>query len=558
MIEGELVGQKHIETSQEEFYASLSLSLLSRNGMRNVRSTFAILFNVFIFESIGLERPEQIGTNHVATFRQKPYELSSYVPTKTNVKVDKLTLHFRTSNLSVDNGIVAATLQFRLSAAGNLHVKWLEGDMEAPVESIEDVRFLVQSIFSCRIVSFSFPAGELQGSSSESLWESLQYASGHKCEIRVDVQAESRSQASPVDGSKYVAEQTRLSADNNDDHKSVDYIGFGVESSPAPKPDKVWSDMRRMDVPQNGGRSTVSTDVDSGPEKDWNGQRTMDVPDGGPSIVSTEADSSSGGTELGEAGEEHETLEEGHEDNEEAVEPTVVTTMLHHLHSARRESMRFSFNGSDVVAQWVRGGAIFPINCASDLAVWACRLFEGYLTDAAAVCVGHPSDSSAAGLEELRSLEGDVSGAELFSLIEANWTLLIRTMPAPPPEDVAEDQAAGLPGFLVSPSEPYAPRPGSRTPGVSVAADTGEARVWIEEADGGRREEVSMTVEDVTAKSGGGNGSGVLTWRRGGVAVAIESLKDVMVPPAPRGSLPRALAPRRRRDAGFRSSPSCI
>jgi hypothetical protein len=214
------------------------------------------------------------------------------------------------------------------------------------------------------------------------------------------------------------------------------------------------------------------------------------------------------------------------------AEPRVVTTMIHHLHSVKKERMRFSYNGTDVVAEWVRGGAIFPVVRAADLAGWACRLFEGRLTDAAAVCVRDPAaDDSVAGIGELRSLDGDTAGAELFELLAARWLVLIRTMPAPPDElGPGPGSLGGQPALGTVGAPAGDGQEGPQSPGLPADAGAEAVVVVVEDAGaGGRREEVQMTLDDAWRAGGGGNGSGVVTWRRGGVAVAVKGLKDAMV-----------------------------
>jgi hypothetical protein len=379
------------------------------------------------------------------------------------VNLNELVLCFRVFNPPSYDGITTANMRFAISTAACINVKWLEGDMEAPICDLTDLRFLAESIFSCRIESFSFLGGCIEGASAQPLWRSLLLASQNGCEVVTTAtnssKSDSCSDAGILKSNDYASDST---------HRPEQYTPTEID-------DKVVE-----------GRSPNPPD------------------------------------------EKEEEMQEGAEglNPDQEVEPTVLTTTLHHLHSARRERMRFSYNGTHVVVQWIRGGSIFPLTRAGDLAAWACRLFEGRLTGHATVCVRHPSAAANMGLAELHSVAAEASGTELFALVEANCTLLIRTMPAP----LAEDLAPHLDPVRALDAADSCFGDARQSPGLP-AAQTGTVRVWVEEAGGsGRREEVSMTLDDAWASGGnGGNGSGVVTWQRGGVAVAVSTLKDVMV-----------------------------
>jgi hypothetical protein len=137
---------------------------------------------------------------------------------QTLAPVDTLaTLQLQIPDGLSDGSNGTATLQFNISAL-NIMVTWLEGDLQAPVNCVNELMFLAEAIFGKTIQSLSYSTGaslaSIQGSTATALWSSLVHAAQFGQVVTVQVESsvnhtESTSETGPWIGGTDTQQQKK-------------------------------------------------------------------------------------------------------------------------------------------------------------------------------------------------------------------------------------------------------------------------------------------------------------------------------------------------------------
>ena len=113
-------------------------------------------------------------------------EVKTNLP-KLESDIKPITLEFRKCQKKSGFNTASAMLQFQPIVENSISVKWLEGDMEAPIQSTDDLNFLVGAIFTGHVRSLAFSTGRLSGNSPGTLWRSLEIAHQNGGIIEVEI-----------------------------------------------------------------------------------------------------------------------------------------------------------------------------------------------------------------------------------------------------------------------------------------------------------------------------------------------------------------------------------